>query len=168
MEREGLGTKRIGTGGHEEDVGLQLEGLATVGLELNGMRIDERGRGAQVDAHIVAAHVLVNASALVFLDQPFARQEVGDRGAGAELELQAMQLAMAKAREEQGGFAEGLGGERAGVGGRAAEERLFFDERHALAEIGGTGSGLFAGRTTANDHQVEFFASHDAGCFRES
>ena len=81
-------------------------------------------------------------------------EEVLDGGAPADGQVNAKELAGAKAGECQGRFAERLAGQAAGVAGCAAQERLRFDDRDALAEVGGLGRALLSSGSGADDDQI--------------
>jgi hypothetical protein len=67
-----------------------------------------------------------------------------------------VQPALAKAREVQGGLAQRLRGQRAGVHHRAAVHRLLLDERDRLAEVRGLHRALLSCGPTTDDDQIEF------------
>ena len=67
--------------------------------------------------------------------------------------------ALVEAGEVQRRFAQGLGGDRAGVDARAAEDRLALDEGDALAEVRRLRRSLFTCRTGADDDQVVHVSS---------
>src|ERR1700674_1935448 len=65
-----------------------------------------------------------------------------------------MQAALLKAGKVERGFAKSLAWNGAGVDATAAQVRGALNDRHALAEIGGLGAGLFAARATSDDDKL--------------
>jgi hypothetical protein len=64
-----------------------------------------------------------------------------------------VEVALAKAREIEGCFAEGFTGDGAGVS-RDATDDSAFDDPDGLAEFGGLHRGLLAGRSAPYDEKI--------------
>ena len=73
---------------------------------------------------------------------------------GSRSTQHAVEVPLLVARQEQGGLAQGLRGQRARVDGGASGLGLPLDDRDALAEVRGLGRAPFAGGATADHHQV--------------
>src|SRR5262249_46833667 len=82
----------------------------------------------------------------------------GDQVIDGDVALDAVALAeesaLVAAGQVQGGLAEGLGGDGAGVDLRPADDGVALDDDDALAELGGLDGGLLPGRPGADDGNV--------------
>jgi hypothetical protein len=154
--------ERIGAGGDEEDVAAKLLGGTGGGLHREVMGIGEGGVALE-DGDLVPVEVVGDALAFAIDDEAFARHEVADGdGAFEAADVDAFELAVLEAGEEDGRFAEGLGGERAGVGRGAAEDGLFLDQGDLLAEVSGAGGAFFPGGAGPDHDEVEAGDRHEA------
>ena len=125
----------------------------SAGVHLDGVRVDEpSGAAHQVDP--VAIEVRVDPLDLQVADRVLALEEPRDRELGIEVDQHAVQVPLPVARQEQGGLAQGLRGQRAGVDGGAAGLGLPLDDRDPLAEVRGLGGAPLARRAAADHHQV--------------
>src|SRR6185295_5441447 len=111
----------------------------------------------------VAAHERDPVAVDVLLDHPpeiaddllLAVHEVRNRDVLLDGVIDPVEAALPQAREVEGGFAQGLAGDRPGVDTGSAQLLLPFDERHALSEVGGLSRALLAGGTRADDDELE-------------
>ena len=119
--------------------------------------------GAPVDEATVAVD-LFDAVCLQVADHPLglelahrvlARDQLGNRQAGFDLDRHAVEIELAIAGQEERGLAEGLGRQRTRVHRRPARLRLSLDDRNALAEVGGLCGPLLTGRPGAYHDQIE-------------
>ena len=122
------------------------------------MRVDEPSLAAhQVDP--VPIQVGVDPIDLQVANRVLAVEETRDRELRIQVDQHAVELPLPVAREEQRGLAQGLRGQRARVDGGAAGLGLPFDDRDALAEVGGlSGPALTCG--AAADHHQVVLAAH--------
>ena len=117
------------------------------------MRIDEPSLTPhQVDP--VPFQVGVDPIDLQVADRVLAIEETRDRELRIQVDQHAVELPLPVAREEQRGLAQGLRGQRARVDGGAPGLGLPFDDRDALAEVGGLGGAALTRGTAADHHQV--------------
>jgi hypothetical protein len=116
--------------------------------------VEEVG-GAVDEVDLVALEVGADALVLGVGHRLLARHQLRHRDLVLERELQAaVHLALPVARQEEGGLAQGLGGNSAGVDAGAAGIGALLDDGYAFAEIGGLDSAFFTGGAGANDEPV--------------
>ena len=89
-----------------------------------------------------------------------------EREVRCQVEADAVDLAAPVAGQVERRLAQRLGGQPAAVDGRAAGPLLALDERHALAEVGRLGGALLAGRSGADDDEVEIRFAHAVPSWR--
>ena len=118
----------------------------------------EKSRDALDLRDPVLADVVVDQLPLGFDDRTLAEHEVRDGDILLDVIVDAIQPALAKTREIQGGLAERLGRNPPGVDRRAARLRRALHDTHALAEVGGLRGALFAGGSGADHDEVVVFA----------
>ncbi len=117
------------------------------------MRIHEPSLAPQqIDP--VPFQVRVDPIDLQVADRVLAIEEPRDRELRIKVDQHAVELPLSVARQEQRGLAQRLGGQRARVDGGAPGLGLPFDDRDALAEIGGLRGAPLSGGTAADHHQV--------------
>src|SRR5262245_38492777 len=71
-----------------------------------------------------------------------------------------VQPALAVAREVQGGLAQGLAEDGAGVDANATRDGFALDDRHTLAELGTLDGRALSGRPGADHHQIVLEVRH--------
>jgi len=143
-----------GAGGDQEELAGKPHGGAIRAAHRDGVRIHKRGR-ALIQGDAVPVEILTNPLPLAFDDKLFTAHEIADSDFLLEAaEIEAVELAVAKAGQEQGRLAQGLGGQRAGIGRRPAQDRLPLDEGDPLAEVSGRRRPLLAGRARADDDEI--------------
>src|SRR5882762_4325477 len=69
--------------------------------------------------------------------------------------VNAIEAALLKSGKIEGGFAEGLAGDGAGVDATATHVLSALDDGNALPKVGSLGAALFAGRPAADHKEVE-------------
>ncbi len=151
----GMSAGRYGRrpGGDQDHVGGQARRRAVGRGDLDGVRVDEpSGAAHQVDP--VAIDVRVDPLELQVADRVLALEEPRDRHLRIQVDQHAVEVPLPVARQEQGGLAQGLRGQRAGVDGGASGLGLPLDDRDPLAEVRGLGGTALARGATADHHQV--------------
>src|SRR5689334_19223961 len=104
---------------------------------------------------LVQLQILEDAAALHLNDFPLVVHKVMDGEVVLERIVDAIQAPLRQAGEIESGLAQSLAGHSAGVNAAAAGNTGPFDHGDPLAEVRRLGAGFFAGRTTANDDQIE-------------
>ena len=145
--------------GDQDDLGSQVGRLAVDRHDRDGCGVDERAL-AVVQVDLVPRQVLEDSHALVGGDVLLVNHEVADGHLLLEREVDAREVAIAEAGEEERGLAEGFRRERPRVRPRASEGRLALDDRDRLAEVRGLRRPLLARRARADDHQIVRFHVH--------
>src|SRR5436853_4893607 len=82
----------------------------------------------------IGSHLLFSATAFLSRDVFLVAHEIGHGRLAPKREIDAEELARAQSRQGQGGFAQGLARDRAGVDPGTTNVAQFFDESDALAE----------------------------------
>ena len=116
--------------------------------------IDQGGRAPE-DLDAVPVEVRDDPGTFALVHGPLVRHEVADGDLVIELQLDPAQVAIAEPREEERRLAQGLRGERPGVGRRPSQDRLLLDQGHRLAEVRRLRGPLLPRRPGADDDQVE-------------
>jgi len=125
------------------------------------VRIDEAGLSEdQIDA--IARHLVLHDLNFVLDDVVGAKGEIFDRDRFFKAIFGSVQGALAKSRELQDRFAEGLARDGAGVGTDAADDFFAFDDADFFAELGGLDRSLLAGRPGPYDEKIVL--SHQVSC----
>ena len=150
---------RRGTGGDQDDVAP--EALEPFGRDdLDRVRIREASFPVdQLDP--MPLQVPQDPFDLEIANGVLALEQPGHREVRIDVDLDPVEGALPVAGQEQGGLAQGLGRQRAGVNGGASRGRLPFHDRDPLAEVGGLSGSPLARGTSAEHHQV-VMASHGA------
>ena len=165
---------RVGAGGDEDDVALQLVGHRALGVDdlhpVRGQPADLVGEPALTgdDPHALADQPLVDVGRLRHrqaLDAVVDRGQVEpDRGqVGA---LQPEDGGVAHRRHGAGGGDERLGGDAVGEDAGAADA-VPLDDGDLRTQLGGDQRGFVAGRSAADDHDAghgSFFARGRVVC----
>jgi hypothetical protein len=131
-------------------------------------RTDE-ARVAADQRHAVPVKVAADARRLRAAHGVLARDQRRDVQLLLHLEREPVEIALPVPGQEQRGFAQGLGGQGAGVHGGAARLRGALDHRDAFAEVRGLRGALLTGRAGADHDEVEtlghppIFADRSAG-----
>lgn len=149
----------MGAGRDEKLVRLEPDAGGVLGFDGDGVGIEER-RPAPVKVHVVTREVPGDAFPFAGGDLAFAEQEVPRGDLVLEGEIDAVEFAFAEAGKVEGGLAERLGGEGAGVGRGAAEGGLLFDQRHLPAKIGRLGGAFLSGWAGSDHRQIVMFGAH--------
>ena len=133
---------------------IMFDVVAVLDLEEVGA-FEAGGAPDQVDA--VAVELVADDGEFVVDDLLGDVDEVFDGDVAFGAEVFAEEAAFVGAGEVEDGFAEGLGGDGAGVDAGAAEDGIFFDDADGFAELGGLDGGLLAGGAGADDHEIVMF-----------
>ena len=144
---------RLGTRGDENDVAAKAV-LSIAAGDVDGVGVFE-GRLAVEKCDLVQGEIFEDALAFHFHHFALVVHEVVYGEIFLERVVDAVKAALLEAGEVQGGFAQRLAGDRAGIDATAAGVLGAFDYGDALAEVGGLGAGFFSRRATADDQQVK-------------
>lgn len=151
VERDAFRMVGIGAGGDEDELGLQRAGVLPV--DLDRAAVHDAAEAVEV-LDTVEPEILLDALLLGVNDMVLAEKEVLRIGRPLERLVDPEEALFIKARIVQGGFLEGLGGKRAGVGAGPAHAGLLFDYRHGQPVVGGLDRSFFPGRAGTDDNQI--------------
>jgi hypothetical protein len=90
--------------------------------------------------------------------------EIRDRGFASKRQIDAIEAAGTDARKRQGGFAQGLARDRAGVDARTTDLRLPLDQERTRAHESGGYRAANAGGAGPNHHYIEGFHGRRHRC----
>ena len=129
--------------------------------DAEGVRIDERWRRRRASSTPLRSIWLRMTSTSVSHHVLAAVEQVVHRDVLLDGVAVAVDRALAQAGQVQHGFADGLGGDGAGVDADAADAVDALDERDALAELGGVERRLLPGGAGTDDHQIVMRMTHN-------
>jgi hypothetical protein len=144
---------RLGTGGDENDVAAKAV-LSIATGDVDGVRVLEGGLAVE-KCDLMEREIFEDVLAFHFHHFALVVHEVVYGEIFLERVVDAVEAALLKAGEVQGGFAQRFAGDRAGVDATAAGVLSAFDHGDALAEVGGLRAGFFSRRAAADDQQVK-------------
>src|SRR6266567_4684246 len=121
------------------------------------MRVDESGLAAhQLD--MVEREILQDARTLHVHNFALVVHEIVDGEVFFQRVINAVKAALLQAREIECGFAKSLAGNGTGVDATTAHVLCALDRGDAFAKVGRLRATLFAGRTAADNNEVESVA----------
>jgi hypothetical protein len=122
------------------------------------VRIFERSLAAD-QLNFVELQVLQDALALHFDHRAFVVHKIMDGEIFFQRIINAVQPALFQPGEVQRRLAQRFAWNGPRVDATSPDHGRALDDRHALAEVRRLGAGLFAGRPTADDHQIKLLRS---------
>src|SRR5262249_26349913 len=109
-EREQFaGAKRLGASGDQDKVAVQVLRRTAARQHGHGVGIDEGSSAAKL-TDTMPLQIVPDALALAVLDKALAGEEVLQTHLLLEADIKAEDLPLTEAGQEEGGFAQGLGG----------------------------------------------------------
>src|SRR6266849_2010965 len=125
------------------------------------MRVLE-GSLATDEFDLVERKIFQDAPAFHVHDFALVVHEIVDGEIFLQRIVDAIEAALLESGKIEGGFAEGLAGNGAGVDATSAHVLGAFDDNDALAEVGGLGAALLTSRAAPDDDEIESVArSHE-------
>jgi len=153
VEGHGIGPGGTGPGGDDDRVAADnLEIVRPLDVD-DDFLLEFGGSPNQFDA--VALELVTDQIQFGVNDLLADVDEIGDGDGSLDAIAFAKKAAPVEAGQVQDGLAQGLGGNGAGVDGRAAEDVAFFDDADRLAEFRSLNGRFLAARSGADHNAIE-------------